>query len=260
MVQGTIDFDLESAPWIVAELDRGAPVTVLAGVHPGCFELFAHGPIRTITGLRGKRVAIDYLGSGPHMYLSIMLAQVGLDPVTDVEWVADLIELVASAETTSMQRFVEGDVDAFLAFAPEPQELRARGIGHVILNTAEDQPWSHYFCCMTYGRSQFVRDHPIATKRFLRAILKAADLCASQPELAARQLVDVGLSDQYEYALQTLIDLPYDKWREFDAEDTLRFFALRLHEVGMVQGSPNTIIADGTDWRFVNELKQELKI
>jgi NitT/TauT family transport system substrate-binding protein len=259
VVQGTIDFDLESAPWIVAELDRGAPVTVLAGVHPGCFELFAHGSIRTIANLKDKRVAIDYLGSGPHMYLSIMLAQVGLDPATDVEWVANSIESVASAETTSMQRFVDGDVDAFLAFAPEPQELRARRIGHVILNTAEDQPWSHYFCCMTYGRSQFVRDYPIATKRFLRAILKAADLCASQPELAARQLVDVGLSDQYEYALQTLIDLPYDKWREYDAEDTLRFFALRLHEVDMVQAGPNRIIAEGADWRFLNELKRELK-
>jgi NitT/TauT family transport system substrate-binding protein len=259
VVQGTIDFDLESAPWVVASLDAGAPVTVLAGVHPGCFELFAHPPVRTIADLRDKRVAIDYVGSGPHMYLTIMLAQVGLDPATDVHWVANPIEAHATAGKSAMQRFVDHDVDAFLAFAPEPQELRDRDIGKVILNTAQDRPWSHYFCCMSYGRSQFVRDYPIATKRFLRAILKAADLCAAQPELAARKLTDAGYSDHYEYALQTLIDLPYGKWREYDPADTLRFFALRLHEVGMVRSGPNKIIAEGADWRFVNELKRELK-
>jgi NitT/TauT family transport system substrate-binding protein len=42
-------------------------------------------------------------------------------------------------------------------------------------------------------------------------------------------------------------------------EDTIRFFALRLHEAGMIKSIPQKIIAQGTDWRFVNELKKELK-
>jgi NitT/TauT family transport system substrate-binding protein len=53
--------------------------------------------------------------------------------------------------------------------------------------------------------------------------------------------------------------VPYDLWHEYDSEDTLRFFALRLHEVGMITSSPRQLLADGTDWRFVNELKRELK-
>ena len=259
VARGTVDFDMESAPWLVSQVDAGAPLMVLAGVHVGCFELFVHDPIQTIADLAGRKVGIDYLGSAPHMYLSVMVAQVGLDPVRDVEWVGNPIEAVATAETGSMQRFVNGEVDAFLGFAPEPQELRARKIGRVILNTAVDRPWSHYYCCMAYGHSPFVRDYPVATKRFLRAILKAADICAAQPEIAAQQLVDAGFTDQYEYALQTLSELPYDRWREYDPADTLRFFALRLHEVGMVRSSPNRIIADGADWRFLNELKRELK-
>ncbi len=101
--------------------------------------------------------------------------------------------------------------------------------------------------------------YPVATKRCLRAILKTADICATQPELAARGLVDGGFVSRYDYALQTLTELPYDKWREFDPEDSMRFYALRLHEVGMVRSSPNKIIADGADWRFLNELKRELK-
>ena len=138
-----------------------------------------------------------------------------------------------------MELFADGKIDAFLGFPPEPQELRARKIGHVILNTATDQPWSQYFCCMLSGNRDFVRDHPIATKRVLRAILKAADLCAAEPERVAQRLVDGGFTERYDYALQTLTEVPYDRWREFDPEDTLRFYALRLHEVGMIKSSPN---------------------
>ena len=47
--------------------------------------------------------------------------------------------------------------------------------------------------------------------------------------------------------------------RVTDPEDTVRFFALRLHEAGMIKSSPHQIIAQGTDWSFLNELKKELK-
>jgi NitT/TauT family transport system substrate-binding protein len=83
---------------------------------------------------------------------------------------------------------------------------------------------------MLTGNAAFVREHPVATKRVLRAILKSADLCVSEPALVARRLVDGGFTDNYDFALQTLRVVPYDKWREYDAEDTIRFYALRLHE------------------------------
>jgi NitT/TauT family transport system substrate-binding protein len=56
-----------------------------------------------------------------------------------------------------------------------------------------------------------------------------------------------------------LRELPYDKWREYDPEDTIRFYALRLHEAGFINSSPQKIIADSADWRFLDELKRELK-
>jgi NitT/TauT family transport system substrate-binding protein len=62
-----------------------------------------------------------------------------------------------------------------------------------------------------------------------------------------------------DYALQTMTDVPYDKWRQFDPEDTMRFYALRLHETGMIKSTPKKLIAQGVDWRFLNELKRELK-
>jgi NitT/TauT family transport system substrate-binding protein len=112
---------------------------------------------------------------------------------------------------------------------------------------------------MLFGSKDYVRNYPVATKRVVRAMLKAADICASDPAAVARQLVDRGFTPRYDYALQSLQKLPYDKWREWEAEDTMRFYALRMHEAGLIKSSPQKIIADGTDWRFLNELKSELK-
>ena len=35
------------------------------------------------------------------------------------------------------------------------------------------------------------------------------------------------------------------KWREYDAEDTARFYALLLCEAGIIRSTPQKIIADG---------------
>jgi NitT/TauT family transport system substrate-binding protein len=104
-----------------------------------------------------------------------------------------------------------------------------------------------------------VRTHPVATKRALRAILKAADGCTLAPAQAAQFMVDKGFTRRYDYALQASKEIPYNQWREYSAADTLRFYALRLHEVGMLKSTPQKLLAQGTDWRFFNELKKELK-
>ena len=116
----------------------------------------------------------------------------------------------------------------------------------MVVNSGLDRPWSQYFCCMVVGNREFVRKHPVATKRALRAILKATDVCALEPERAARFLVDKGFATHYDYALQTMQEIPYGKWREYDPEDTVRFYALRLHEAGMIKSGPQKIIAQGT--------------
>ena len=251
---GEADFTMQYAASLVGALDAGLPLTVVAGVHPGCFELLAHEPIQTIRDLKGKKVGILGLGSNDlrHDLVAIMAAGVGLDPGKDIDWITDPL-------VKPMQLFAEGRIDAFLGFPPEPQELRARNIGHVVLNSAVDRPWSQYFCCLLAGRRDFVRNHPIATKRVTRAVLKAADLCVAEPERMAQQLVEEGFTPSYDYARQTLTQLPYGLWRDYDPEDTLRFYALRLHEAGMITSTPQKIIAEGTDWRFLNELKRELK-
>jgi NitT/TauT family transport system substrate-binding protein len=250
--RGKLDFALTYATTLATAIDRGEAIILLAGVHVGCFDLFGNEGIRSVTDLKGKTVGVQALGHSDHMFVSVMAAHVGLDPVNDIHW-------IVSQSPTPAELFADGKIDACLGTPPVAQDLRARHVGRVVVNSAMDRPWSQYFCCMLYGNSGFVQKYPVATKRAMRAILKAADICATDPARVARQLVDGGFTDRYDYALQTLSELPYDKWREYDPEDTLRFYALRLHEAGMIKASPQKIIADGTDWRFLNEIKRELK-
>jgi NitT/TauT family transport system substrate-binding protein len=250
---GRADITMGGATGLVPALDSGRPIVVLAGVHGGCYELFGHERVRAIRDLKGKSVAIWGAGTDDHVYMASMLAYVGIDPRTDVKWVA------TGTFDGPMEYFVDGKVDAFLGFPPHPQKVRARNIGHVIVNTAQDRPWSQHFCCMVAGNREFVRKHPVATKRAVRAILKAADICAREPERAARYMVKKGYEANYDIALEVVKQVSYNAWRTFDPEDSLRFHALRLHEVGMIKSDPNKLIAQGTDWRFLNELKKELK-
>jgi NitT/TauT family transport system substrate-binding protein len=248
---GRADMTMGASPDVVAALDAGRSVLPLAGIHAGCYELFAHARI-AIKDLKGKSVAITTEDSTEKLFISSIVAYVGITP-RDIQWVT------ARSSSEAMRTFVDGKVDAFLGFAPQPQELRARKVGHVILNTTQDRPWSQYFCCMVSARREFAQQHPIATRRALRAFLKAADLCAEDPERAARYLVARGYESRYEMALEILRELPYRRWRDAHPEDTLRFHALRLHEAGIIKSSPQRLIAQGTDWRLLDELKRELK-
>src|SRR6266481_5315073 len=186
--RGDFDFITDFAPLCVNAIDQGMPVTVLAGLHAGCFELFANEDVHSIADLRGKSIGVDALGSPQHMFLAPIAAHVGIDPSKDINW-------VVSPSVKPMQLFIDGKLDGFLGLPPEPQELHARRVGHVIVDSTVDRPWSQYFCCMLAGRREFVRKYPMATKRVTRAILKATDLCATEPARAARLLVDGGFTN-----------------------------------------------------------------
>ena len=249
--KGDIDFTLHFSGPLLLQVDRGLSITIVAGIHVGCFELFAREGIRSVADLKGRTVGIQGLETSPHVFLSAMATLVGLDPAKDIEW-------VTSGPVKPIELFAEGKIDAFLGFPPEPQRLRAQNIGRVIVNSAQDRPWSQYFCCMLASNREFVRKNPIATKRVVRAMLRATDLCVSEPTLVAQRMVDRGFTARKDYAVQTLADVPYNRWRDYDPEDTIRFYALRLREAGMLKSSPAKIVADGTDWRFLKEVRREL--
>jgi NitT/TauT family transport system substrate-binding protein len=203
LASGEVHITLSFAAPAIIQVDAGEPIVMLAGLHVGCFELFGTDRVHTIRDLKGKTIAVQALGSSQHVFLASMAAYVGLDPHKDITWVthpsAEAIPLLAA-----------GKIDAFLGFPPDPQELRAKQIGHVVVNSTLDRPWSQYFCCLVAGNREFVRKHPVATKCALRALLKAAHICALEPDRTARFLVDKGYTQNYDYAVQAIKDIPYD--------------------------------------------------
>jgi NitT/TauT family transport system substrate-binding protein len=252
LAAGALDISMAFVPPFIIQVDAGAPIVLLGGVHVGCYEVFGTEQVRAIRDLKGKTVAVPELGGSHHLFVTSMAQYVGLDPHKDIHW-------AVQPPTESIQLLADGKIDALVGFPPVPQELRARKIGQLVVSSAVDRPWSQYFCCIVTGNRAFVRKHPVATKRALRAILKATDVCAIAPDRAAQLIVEKGFTPRYDYALQTMQEIPYNRWREYNPEDTVRFYALRLHEIGLIKSTPQKIIAQGTDWRFFNALKKELK-
>ena len=226
LAHGEVDFGRAFVPGLIMAMEAGAPITILAGLHIGCFEVFGSNDIRAMADLRGRTVGMA--GFEDELLVKIMAGSVGLDPAKDIRWASSL-------SRGPMDLFVEGKIDAFVAIPPVLQEVRARNIGHVIVSSIADRPWSQYYCCLLVARAEFARAYPVATRRVLRAILKAADLCTSQPARMAQLLVDNGYATRYDYALQALSEIRFDVWRDYDAEDTLRFYGLRLQEVGLIE-------------------------
>ena len=246
-----VDISVQFSAPLIVEIDRGAELVTLGGIHAGCFVLFGRGAVRSVRDLKGKTVSVPDIDGAAQIYIASMAAYVGVNP-GDITWVRHSVD-------DAIRLFMDGKVDAILGFPPLPQELRARKIGHVVVDSTIDRPWSQYFCCMIVSGRDFPRKYPVAAKRAVRAIVKANAICAQEPERVARLLVDKGVVKQYDYALRTVKEIPYARWRDYDSEDTLRFYALRLHEAGMVKSSPQKIIAQGSDLRFINELRKELK-
>ena len=134
-----------------------------------------------------------------------------------------LIDPKSSSIGAGPQLLANGSIDAVFVGPHEAAMFREKKIGHVLVNTTTDKPWSQYFCCMIASTKEFVHRNPVATKRAVRALLKATDLCASDPEGVARLLIERNVPQFYDWhydkVLQEVKDIPYGQWREFDPED-----------------------------------------
>jgi NitT/TauT family transport system substrate-binding protein len=164
LARGEIDFTTNFSPPLIIAIEAGQPITIVAGEHIGCFEVFAREGIRSVPDLKGKTVGVQGLGSSQHTFVSSMAAHVGLDPAKDIRW-------VTSSSPKPMELFAEGKIDAFLGLPPEPQELRARNVGRVIVNSTIDRPWSQYFCCMVAAHRDYVRRYPVVVSRVFRTLV-----------------------------------------------------------------------------------------
>jgi NitT/TauT family transport system substrate-binding protein len=255
------DFNTGGYPSLIAaNVDAGLPIVYLAGIHPGCLELFATPDIASIRDLRGKTIAVNAKNVSDQFYafFAILLAYVGVDPRTEVNFIE-----VPPDSAALRDAFLDGRSQAFIAPAASGPLLRRnpRNPGKVILDATMDKPWSQYYCCNLVANRDWIRRYPIATKRFTRAILRATDAVAKDKPRAAREYVAGGFNSTTASPIDEEIirDLSYD-WRELDPEESLRFFALRLADAKLIKSTPQQIIAQGSDFAFMREQRTALKL
>ncbi len=262
LTNGVAEFSTGYGNLIAANVDAGLPILALAGVHPGCFEIFATPGISTIRDLRGKTIAVNARNASDQFYgfFSILLAYVGVDPRTEVNFVEVVPEVAALRDA-----FLDGRSQAFIAPAAFGPNLRRnlKNPGKLILDTTMDKPWSQYYCCQLVVNRDWARRHPIATKRVTRAILRAADVVTKDKPRAAREYVARGFyataspTDE-QITNEVIKDLSFE-WRDLDPEETLRFFALRLGDAKLIKSTPQQVIAQGSDFAYMRQLRKELK-
>jgi NitT/TauT family transport system substrate-binding protein len=225
------------------------------------------GPgIATLRDLRGKSIAVFAKNTGDQFFnfFATTLAYVGIDPVKDVTFFE-----VGPNYAALMKAFVDGRSDAFLAAADGAAVLRRnpRTPSTKILDQSVDKPWSQYVCCMLTANRDWARQHPVATKRFTRAVMRAADATVKDLPRAAHLGVAGGFQPLLEHPtalsdeqiINETIAMPSYDWRELDPEETVRFFALRLGDVKLIKSTPQQILAQGSDVAYLRQLQKELK-
>jgi NitT/TauT family transport system substrate-binding protein len=263
---GTVDFGAVHPEEFVAAIDGGAPLVVLAGIHSGCQEVWVGPGIAALRDLRGKSIAVFAKNTGDQFFnfFATTLAYGGIDPVRDVTFFE-----VGPDYAALMKAFVDGRSDAFLAAADGAAVLRRnpRTPSTKILDQSVDKPWSQYVCCMLTANRDWARQHPVATKRFTRAVMHAADATVKDLPRAAhlgaaggfQPLLEhpTALSD--EQIINETIAMPSYDWRELDPEETVRFFALRLGDVKLIKSTPQQILNQGSDVSYLRQLQKELK-
>jgi NitT/TauT family transport system substrate-binding protein len=254
ILAGRVDFAADFTGMSLMKWGPGDPIDFISGFHIGCYSLIGSDRIRSVLDLKGKKVwAWTSQDAGPAAFFKTLVAYVGLDPDKDVEY-------VECSKDEAIELFKRGEIDAIMSFPPGPQQLRAAGIGHTLVDTNVDRPWSQYYCCMLLGRRDFIRNNPIATRKVIRSILRANDMVSQDPAMAAQMLVDWKLNKGVDQKIFTQVfrEIPYDKWRHYNPEDTVRYYALRLREFGAIKHSPKEIISKNTDWSHLKSLKNEL--
>ena len=257
LTDGKVDISSFFPPPLAAAVEGGKAIISIGGLHTGCSELWAPQSVATLKDIRGHTVIVrskipDDLS---YSFLAITLKNAGVDPSE--------VNFVVQPEANLQQLFLDGKSDLLFlattgtfAFRTNPANK-----GHVVLDQAMEAPWSEQNCCFLTVTTDWLRANPVAAKRALRAIYRAADSLPKDRADAAKIATDKGLfggAANVELVRGAANMVPYD-WRKYDIAESMRFHGKLLNAVGLLKLTPGEIVTKATDPRFAKELATELK-
>lgn len=257
LANGKSDVAVPFVATLAAAVDAGKPYIGIGQLHPGCVELWAPQSVASLTELRGRTVVVNSKTPNfiANIFIFLALKNAGVDP-SEVNFVVD-----PSADLTKL--YLEGKSDLLfqwgmgaVAFHSNPANT-----GHVVLDQAMDPAWSHEDCCVIATTSDWFTANPVAARRVLRAIYRAADSLPGDRLNAARMATDNGLfggGKNLALVRGAANMVPYG-WREYDLARSMRFHARLMDSVGLLNLTPDQAVARAVDARIAKNLATELK-
>ncbi|HEV8338530.1 MAG TPA: ABC transporter substrate-binding protein [bacterium] len=252
----SVDIDVGFPIDVAQYLEGGQRVVAFAGLHAGCAEVWAQPGINSLQDLRGRALVVQSraIGNFAYSYTAIVLKNAGVDP-SQVNWVVQ-----PNANPTAL--FLEGKNEAVFAAQAGTAALHANPAnrGHVIHSQLMERPWSTLACCLLIAKQEWYRTNPVAAKRAVRAILRAADAQTPSRAEAVKRITDRGLfggPSSFDNVLYAASMVPAN-WRDLDMERSLRFYAQLLADVGLLKVSVDDVVQTA-DSRILEEVQAELR-
>jgi NitT/TauT family transport system substrate-binding protein len=163
LLGGNVKFSTAGGAGLMPIL-RGAPVRFMfTSFSRPMFWLYARSDIRLVESLRGRKVGVSSLGSGPDSLLREILKKHGLEGGRDVAIMA------VGSGTARFYALQAGTVDA--AMLSVPANLMAQEAGFRELVSFIDQEWIELQGTVNVTDQLMVSD-PMLVEKFIRATLK----------------------------------------------------------------------------------------
>jgi NitT/TauT family transport system substrate-binding protein len=188
LTNGTVDVTNNLLATLIQPIANGLEVKIPLGIHTGCQKVLvrADSSIRTPADLRGKKIGTSGMATSSTVITQRYLAELGIGVSAEnleVEWlIYQSADLPLALERGQVDAIALGDPTAYIT----EQETGAR----VIINQATDDYLKDEFCCVVVASTSFIKDHPLAAAKFVRAIQRAAAFVQENPDETARILAE----------------------------------------------------------------------
>lgn len=219
-------------------IEKGVKTSVVGALHKGCIKIAVKkgSNIKTAADLKGKTIGVDEIGGTPYMAANLWLGDAGLnvDPKNgDVKY---LPYDDASLEFEALQK---GQIDAAALWDPLPTIQEQKGTVDIVFDLGSDPKFAKRFCCFLYGSNKIIEEKPDEMAAILRALDKARDYIAQNPEDAAKIIAEKNYSSITDQELATKLLKDYDYSVQTDEnkiiEDDVNYFVDGLKKIGFLE-------------------------
>jgi len=179
ILQGVVGGDFEvgnvGPSQLYAAIENGACARVLRPTEGAAYGLIARPDLHlavdrpfpdVLRQLKGTRIGVAARGAAQELVLRTLLKEAGLDPNTDVTWLA------IGSPATALAAFTSGQVDVAMSYTQLEVNLRAAGAGFdkVLALTGSGTPLGVFWQAVAIANCDWADSHPDTVMRFCRAL------------------------------------------------------------------------------------------